>query len=88
MNTSPLMALLICAATASSAYRKGYNPVLWFFAGGPIGILTLLVLPDTKKVSRTDEENIRLRKRGDKIGAVLIGLFVGAIAVFWLVQQH
>ena len=44
-----LTGIAFCFFVAWQAYNKGYNPVFWFLAAGPIGYFILLFLPDLKK---------------------------------------
>jgi len=62
--------------------RKGYSPVAWAFAGGPIGLILLVTLPDTKEVEATIEERRRLRRRGNLVG-VIISVVIMLELVLW-----
>ena len=78
-----LIPFLICTATAVQAYRKGYNPALWFFAGGPIGLLAMIFFPNTNDTNRNETENTRLRKRGDKFAIAIVSIVVLFLIGAW-----
>jgi len=65
--------ILLGAITSRMAKRKGYHPVIWFFAGIQIfGLIVLAFLPFSEKEA-ADAEKVRKRvKRGNKIGWVVI----------------
>ena len=65
-----IVTLVACAITACLAKRKGYNPLLWFFAAGIIGLITLAFLPFANKGDLSEEEKIKKVKLGNIIGSV------------------
>jgi hypothetical protein len=77
MSLSPvnLLVLLIVLAlfimTAKEARKKGYRPLLWFFAGGLIGLLIVTAFPFVNEKSNLTEEK---RKTWRIVGNVLGGL--------------
>ena len=76
--------VLIGASAAYTANKKGYNPILWFFAGGGLlGIIAINVLPDTNKPEFTDEEKKKKQNTGNIVGGVIVAfLVILLIAVF------
>jgi len=74
--------LAICAITAYYASWKGYNPVLWFFATGFIGLLALLFLPNANDPMHSPSERARLVSNGNTVGGVVVG-----IAVLFMVMR-
>lgn len=77
-----IISLVFCAITAFLAKRKGYNPILWFFAGGILGLLILAFLPFTNKGNLSEEERIKKLKSGNIIGGV-----IAAIAITFILLQ-
>lgn len=73
-------ALFFCFTTANNANNKGYNGLIWFFGGGPLGLLIVAFLPDLKKTGLLPEDIEKKRKVGNGIG---IGLIV--VVLFLLV---
>lgn len=76
MDRLLVVSLVFCAVTAFLARRKGYNPFIWFFAGGIIGLLVLAFLPFTNKGSLHEEERARQVKSGNIIGGVIAAVAV------------
>ncbi len=59
------------------AGRKGYNPSLWFFAAGIIGLLILYILPIVNEQSGLPESQRESKKKtGDIIGGVMSAIAV------------
>lgn len=80
MNYAPvLMTLFLCAMSAFLAARKGYQPLIWFFCAGLIGLVVLVCLPYANLPDQTPEERARLRRNGNLIGLIIAG---AAVAVF------
>ncbi len=75
--------LLVGVITGYMAHRKGYSFYLWFFAGGVLGLVVLLMLPDASDPLNSYEENQRLAARGNNLGwiivvaALVIGMYLG-----------
>lgn len=69
------------------AGRKGYNPALWFFAGGILGLLILAFLPFVNEKSKLPEDQRAAKKKtGDLIGGVTSGIAI-VIALISLFTQ-
>jgi hypothetical protein len=62
--------------SSENAKKKGYDPVIWFFAGLNIfAVLIMMFLPDMEKFKELPEEERKAKqKRGDVIGGVLAGI--------------
>ena len=57
---------------AMLAGRKGYSPVLWFLAGGILGLLILAFLPFVNEKSQLPKrERASKKQTGDIIGGVI-----------------
>lgn len=75
MNILPI--LFWGTVTALLAYRKGYNPLCWFFAGswfllGTVaGLVVLAFRPSAKRVELSMEDRLRLQQQGNRIGIIL-----------------
>ena len=61
--------------TAGLAARKGYNPVIWFFAANIVGLIALAFLPAANAPDLWDSERAERTKRGNIIGGILAGIF-------------
>lgn len=66
-----LIFALFALATAFLAKRKGFNPLLWVFAGGPIGLVILLLLPAASADHIDSQESLVRAKRANTVGAFL-----------------
>lgn len=71
-----IISLIACIITAYLAKKKGYNPVLWFFAAGIPGLLIFAFLPYTNKGNLSEEERLKKVKKGNTIGGVLIAIAI------------
>lgn len=74
--------LAVAGATAHTANKKGYNPIVWFFGGGLLGLIILSILPDTHKDKFTEEAKKTRRIIGNSIGGVLAALSLFLIVFF------
>ena len=61
---------------------KGFNPVLWFFAAGLLGLIFLLLLPSANEygISRIEREH-RIARANN------IGWFIVGAAIFLIVAK-
>lgn len=74
--TNPLGAFLFFGImNAGLAYRKGYNPFIWFLTASIIGTVVLFYLPSAKEEKNEELQNY-LKKRGNKIGLIVIGVSI------------
>lgn len=88
VNNAPLlMTLFLCAMSAFLAARKGYQPLIWFFCAGLIGLVVLVCLPYANLPDQTPQERARLRRNGNLVGLLIAG---AAAAVFFarLASMH
>jgi len=83
-----LTGIAFCFFVAWQAYNKGYNPVFWFLAAGPIGYFILLFLPDLKKSQLPVEEIIKKRKVGNGIALVFTMVMVVLIILLTAGSSH
>lgn len=67
--------LFFVIVNAGIAYRKGYNPFIWALTASAIGTIVLSTLPSVKE-EKNEELKIKLKKRGNKIGFIVIGLSI------------
>ncbi len=72
--------LILSVVTGALAARKGYNFILWALAAGIIGLVILAFLPFANKPEIPPEEQVRLRKSGNMIGAGLAVLGIIILA--------
>ena len=69
------------------AYKKGFNPLIWFLAGGILGLIVILLLPPAKKFRKTDlNEYYKRRKTSNIIGLIVVAIGV-AICVFFVLKM-
>jgi hypothetical protein len=71
-----IVLLVVGAITAYYASWKGYNPLIWFFAGGVIGLVLLLLLPNVNDPSHFAHERAQLTRNGNIVGGVLVVISV------------
>ena len=65
------------------ATSKGYAPYFWLFASGPIGLVVICCLPNSKTAT-TPEQMELMQARANTTGAILSGialLVVGMLLV-------
>ena len=72
---------VICGVTALLAARKGYNPIIWFFAGGIIGLLVLAFLPNVKDGGFSGEELQQKLKTGNIAGGIIAAIAIAFMIV-------
>jgi hypothetical protein len=69
--------LIFGAINAFIADRKGFNPIIWFFAAGLLGLIVLAIMPSANEVLEDDEELYLKRKRaGNTAGLIILGVAV------------
>ena len=79
MDIAPL--LFFGTITALLAYRKGYNPLCWFFAAGVVGLVVLAFRPFVNRGNLSETERAVLLRRGNRIGLIITGIGF-ALALF------
>jgi hypothetical protein len=68
------------------ASRKGFNPLIWFFAAGLLGLIVLFFLPSATKAMAYDPELSEERKRaGNNAGLIIIGIAIFLMFIFLIV---
>ncbi len=77
------IAIAICIVTGLLAARRGYNFFLWMFAGGVVGLLVLVFLPDVGKKSKVsdEDEKHRLVSTGNRIGGGISAFAIVAMVI-------
>lgn len=75
------LTIAFAVVTVWLARKKGYNPFIWFFASGLIGVATLAVLPDTTNPRLSDVDSSRWARIGNMAG---IGIIVAGVAIIIL----
>jgi hypothetical protein len=73
---SIILFIVFGAITAFLAKRKGYNPYIWFFAAGVIGLIVLAFLPYTDVETLDDGQKKAAKKKGNIIAGVIVALVV------------
>ncbi len=66
-----IIIIALCAFAAYRANKKGYNPYIWFFTGGIVGLLVLAFLPFTTRKDLPHYKDIRMKRTGNVIGGVI-----------------
>jgi len=73
----PILKILIIIVVAGGvnaffAKLKGFNPILWFFAAGFLGLILVVLLPSAGKVEKGTEEYNQQRVRANWWGYVIL----------------
>ena len=71
-----VIVLIFCVLTALLAKRKGYNPYIWFFATGIIGLIVLAFLPFTDVETLNPEQKKAAKKKGNIIGGITVAVVI------------
>jgi NADH:ubiquinone oxidoreductase subunit 4 (subunit M) len=73
--------LLICCVTGALAKRKGYKFIIWFFAGGIIGLIALCFLPFANSPESPDWEKYNRAEKGNNLGIklVILNVLIGIV---------
>lgn len=76
------------SASSESAKKKGYDTVIWFFAGlNILGVLIMMFLPNLEKLKElSDEERKAKQKKGDITGGVLAVISVILIIILFAIN--
>ena len=61
---------------AAMARKKGYMPMLWFFAAGLIGLFVLSTLPDTTKSIWSEQQRAEKVRTGNIVGGCISGFAI------------
>ena len=81
----PFLPVIACLITGVLASRKGYRFILWFFAGGIVGLLVLAFLPFVNKGDFSEMETRQRTKTGNITGGVISAITLVALLT-WLIQ--
>ena len=69
------------------ANKKGFNPWIWFFAGGLLGLIVILILPSANKALPDNQQlYVQRRKTGNTAGVAILCfalLFIIVIVVHY-----
>ena len=79
--------LFFVIVNAGVAYRRGYNPFIWALTASAIGTIVLYTLPSVKEEKNEEQKN-KLKKRGNKIGFIVIGVSIIAGIIISLFLQY
>ena len=69
-----IVLLVVGLITAYYASWKGYNGIIWFFAGGALGLIILLIMPNVNDQGHYAHERAQLTRNGNIVGGVLAGI--------------
>lgn len=70
---------------ARYAKSKGYNPFIWFFAGGVFGYAVLAFLSDTSPLMGRERNGAREKRRfGNAVGVAVVALTLVIAILFEL----
>ena len=69
-----------CVFCAVRAYQKGYDPLLWFFAGSVIGLLIMAFLPFTTRENLPHYLDYNMIRIGNSLGFVIMLISVAIMA--------
>jgi hypothetical protein len=78
-----MIAMVIAPITSCIAWKKGYNPFLWFFTGGIIGLVALLLLPSANRFTQTIDEKKFLRQRANRTAITIAGMYFGSVILIY-----
>lgn len=81
----PIILLLVFGTiNALIANKKGFNPLLWFFAAGLLGLIVLGIMPSANSVKESQPElYLKRKKDGNVAGGIILG--IAALAVIILI---
>ncbi len=80
-----IISIIIMIIMATIANKKGFNPWLWFLAGGIPGFIILLVLPSANAEDIDKEIILKRKKIGNNTGAVITTIAIIAIVIVFIV---
>jgi len=80
-----VLGLLCMVSSALIASRKGYNVIIWLFAGNPLAPLILLSQPSTISGPYPLADELKRRKRVNRLGIFLI--IVNVVLILWLLAS-
>jgi len=78
-----VLLLIFGTINALIASKKGFNPFIWFFAAGLLGLIVLAFLPSANAVLAENEELYEeRRKAGNRAGIII--LCIAAVLILFL----
>jgi hypothetical protein len=80
-------ALAMCIGLAVWASKKGFNPVLWFFSGGLLGVVVLALMPSANAPDISLEVADSRRRNGNIAGGIIVGIVALAVVFFVAVAR-
>jgi accessory gene regulator protein AgrB len=80
--------IIIIVAEAIVAYKKGFNPLLWIFAGGLIGFFILLTTPSATEAGLSVKTMNKRKKRGNNIGIMMSIATIVILSIIFLKFPH
>jgi accessory gene regulator protein AgrB len=84
--------IIVMALMGFLAKKKGFNPWLWIFAAGFLGLIILLFMPSAIAEGIDEAVKEKRRKTGNKVGAIFtvisVILVIGSIVLFVVVASH
>jgi hypothetical protein len=72
------------AINAFIAKSKGFNPILWFFTAGILGLIIVVLLPSANKATEGTEEYIHRRTRANWWGYAIL-IFASVAILFQII---
>ena len=87
----PILKILIIIVVAGGvnaliAKLKGFNPFLWFFTAGLLGLILVVLLPSAKKVEKGTEEYNQRRARANWWGYVIV-IFASVFVIIEIISH-
>ena len=73
---SIMVVLAVVIGTTYLANRKGYSGLIWFFAGGWLGLATVALLPNIESPDMPVERAVHWKRIGNGLGLGIIALSV------------
>ncbi len=80
--------LIFGTINAIIASKKGFNPIIWFFAAGLLGLIVLAFMPSAKAIlSENEELSEQRRVAGNRAGIIILVIAAALILVTIIVLQ-
>lgn len=79
--------VVFLALTAFYAYCKGFNPWVWLFTAGPLGLIVLFFVPSAAEKGIADQIRLERRRTGNIVGASVSGLLFIVVSLFIVAAQ-
>lgn len=67
------------------AAKKGFNPFIWFFAAGLLGLIVIALMPSANAMINNEDVDINLYEQRRKAGNIAGLIILGLVALFILV---